>query len=67
MQWLRADRLHRANGLKLCPGNFSLDIRENLFSERVVMHQNWLPMELVESLSPGVFKDCGDVLLRDMA
>jgi len=54
------------NGLTLHQGRFRLDIRKNLFTDRVVMHWNRLPRAVVESPSLEVLKRCANVAVWNM-
>jgi len=54
----------RGNSLQLHQGRFSLDIRKNFITERVVKHWNRLPRDVSPSLE--VFKKRVDTALWDM-
>jgi len=56
----------RGNGCKLKEGRFTLDIRENFFTMRVVKHWHRLPREAVATPSLAVFKARLDGALSDL-
>jgi len=56
----------RGNGSELPQGRFRLDIRRHFFTERVVIHWNRLPGEVVDAPSPSVFKRLLDNALKNV-
>ena len=56
----------RGNGLKLHQEWVRLKSRKNVCFESVVMHQQRLPRDVVESPPLEVFQSLGDVALRDV-
>ena len=56
----------RGNGFKLRQGRCELDIRRKLFTQRVVMHWNRLPREVVDAPSLEAFKAGLDVAVSSL-
>ena len=56
----------RGNGLELHQRRFRLDVRNNFFSEGVGRHRSKLLSRVVGSPALQMFKNYGDVALREM-
>ena len=63
--WVDSDTT-KGNGFRLRQGRFRLDIRWDLFTQRVVMHWNTLPKKVVDAPSLVTFKARLDVALGSL-